>query len=113
MEDMIENTETLSQVRDIGSLPNKFVLLLPLNHAEDIATGIETAIHAAWHDLGAKLLKWLFSEGADLSPDQVNTVRGMFTDQMDSFWELQWSAARLLAEKDKNAFATAPSRPGY
>jgi CRISPR-associated protein Cmr2 len=105
MEDMIKDTETLCKVRDIGSLPNKFVLLLPLNHAEDIATGIETAIHAAWHDLGAKLLKWLFSEGADLSPDQVNTVRGIFTDQMDSFWELQWSAARLLAEKDKNEFA--------
>jgi CRISPR-associated protein Cmr2 len=34
MEELIKSTKTLSQVRDIGSLPNKFVLLLPLNHVE-------------------------------------------------------------------------------
>jgi CRISPR-associated protein Cmr2 len=104
MEELIKSTKTLSQVRDIGSLPNKFVLLLPLNHVEDIATGIETAIRTAWRDLGEKMLNWLFYESADLTPDQVKTVRHMFTEQMDSFWELQWSSAKLLAEKDNNAF---------
>jgi CRISPR-associated protein Cmr2 len=104
MQDLIKSTKTLSQVRNIGSLPNKLVLLLPLNHVEDIATGIETAIRTAWHDLGEKMLNWLFYESPDLTPDQVNTIRHLFTEQMDSFWELQWSAARLLAEKDKNAF---------
>jgi CRISPR-associated protein Cmr2 len=104
MEELIKSTKTLSQVRDIGSLPNKFVLLLPLNHASDIAAGIQNAIQTAWKDIGDKVLNWLFYDKNGIAPEAEQTVRSLFAGQMGSFWELQWSAAKLLGIADKGEY---------
>lgn len=96
----VKDVRSLSDVRNIASLPNKFVILIPFNHAESIAENIQNHIQKEWLNL-TKLVTGLVIDQVQLrNPQEIDFLEKMIISQAESFWELQWSAAQLLGEDD-------------
>jgi len=82
--------------RDIASLPNKFLFLIPFDKAEIIARDIRQRIQGRWCDLCRMVLKNI-SGILKIKDDHLDS---MFVRQTENFWDLQWSAAKLLEKSD-------------
>ncbi|MBF0101674.1 MAG: type III-B CRISPR-associated protein Cas10/Cmr2 [Desulfobacterales bacterium] len=92
----------LEPPNDIASFPNKFVFLIPMNHAETIAEDIKIQIQSAWKNLYEKVYDTCISKlDSFLSNEAKEYVKTIFDRQNSTFWELQWSASYLLKEQDK------------
>lgn len=82
---------------DIASFPNKFVVLIPFQHAEEIGQGIADHIRTQWLDLSKQSSDLLTSF---LDSDARGRVAKQFLSQTESFWDLQWAASRLVTLND-------------
>ena len=73
---------------DIASFPNKFLFLIPMNHAESIAHAIKNHIHGAWKELYAAVYDKLLSiMGSFLTEDHQKHIRNVFDRQNSRFWD--------------------------
>jgi len=91
---------------DIASFPNKFVVLVPMNHVQEIATGVTTAIRQAWKDLTAKTHAHLSDAlGAVLTAEANDYLKTVFARQNEHFWDIQWAANALVSEDDETTIA--------
>ncbi len=88
------------QPRDIASLPNKGLILVPLSKATDIATELESAVQDAWQELMDMTLDAL-SERLNLGEAEVDYLDRLFARQGGHFWQYHWAAVRLVAISDK------------
>ena len=93
----------LNPPRDIASFPNKFLFLVPMNKAEDIAGEIKNHIRSTWKKLYEKVCVFCTSMmGSFLSDDEKDFVKIIFDRQNSRFWDLQWAASYLVAKDDKS-----------
>jgi len=87
---------SLSKSRDIASLPNKFLCLVPFNQAETIAVGIREHIHEKWRSLCHQVMEKIVS----VTGENQDHLSAVFRRQTDNFWDLQWTAVKLIEKQD-------------
>ncbi|MFH1491561.1 MAG: type III-B CRISPR-associated protein Cas10/Cmr2, partial [Pseudomonadota bacterium] len=93
----------LNPPRDIASFPNKFLFLIPMNKAEDIAGDIKNHILSAWQGLHGKIYGTCTSMmGSFLSDAEKAYVKEIFERQNKWFWDLQWAASYLASKDDRS-----------
>lgn len=92
----MEGINTFCHRRDIASLPNKFLCLVPFNQAEPIAKGISTRIRESWRNLCQMVL----SKVVGIVGENSEHLSVMFLRQTENFWDLQWAATKLLEKSD-------------
>lgn len=88
------------QPREIASLPNKFLFLVPVGKAEEIAIELEKAIAGKWEKLAHMTLDYL-TDKKNMSEEERKYLTSMFTRQTSHFWDFQWATARLADKDDK------------
>ncbi len=93
----------LSPPKDIASFPNKFLFLIPMNKAEDLAGEIKKHICEAWKELYGKVCDTCTSMmGSFLSDGEKFYVKEIFERQNSQFWDLQWASAYLAKGNDRS-----------
>ena len=88
------------QPSGIASLPNKFLFLVPLGKAEEIAAALEKAITGKWEKLAQMTFDYL-ADKKNMSEEERNYLTALFTRQTSHFWDFQWATARLANKDDK------------
>jgi len=101
----INDINTFSKTRDIASLPNKFVVLVPFSQAKAIGAEVQNAINSAWRDLMKNSEKFLIAKAGLSHPPEIDHLSHMFTEQSENYWDLQWSAVSLLGAADLSEIA--------
>ncbi len=101
----IGDIDTFSKTRDIASLPNKFVVLVPFSKAKDIGTEVQKAINSAWRDIMKHSEKFLIVQAGLSHPPEIGHLQKMFMEQSENYWDIEWSAVSLLSAADLNRFA--------
>ncbi len=92
----------LNPPKDIASFPNKFLFLIPMNQAENIAEEIKSHIHSAWKSLCEKVCNTVTDMLEDLSEGEKAYIEEIFDRQNKAFWDLQWAAAYLVKADDRS-----------
>ena len=101
----IKGINSMSKARDIASLPNKFVILIPYRKAGEIGRAIREAVNAAWRALLENSEKFLtYFTDTRLSPPELDHIRAMYQNQGPDYWDIQWGAVRLLSGNDAPEF---------
>jgi CRISPR-associated protein Cmr2 len=93
------------QPREIASLPNKFLFLIPFGKAEEIALELKQVIAEKWAAL-ADLTSAYLIEKKSLQEEEAKYIGAMFTRQTTRFWEFQWASVRLADQQDKTELAS-------
>ncbi|SFM73680.1 type III-B CRISPR-associated protein Cas10/Cmr2 [Thermodesulforhabdus norvegica] len=87
-----------------ATLPNKFVCLVPSGEEENIAEEIEKAVLGEWLKLANSVRDFVKDKSFKDVPSRcTEAFDDIFKRQVEHFWELNWSAAPLLDDKDLNA----------
>lgn len=81
----------------VASFPNKFVCLVPTGEERATAEAIESAIGAAWMNLGNATLS-LIEKKIGKKDDYI---RSQFERQLSCYWEYHWSAIPLVKGSDQ------------
>ncbi len=105
--------DIFTEVRDIASLPNKFVLLIPLNKADDIGKAIQNAIHQAWRNLIENVERHLASLAPLHSPPEFAHLSKMIREQTEMYWDLHWAAVKLAGENDSHELTDLLPKAAY
>lgn len=87
---------TIQTVTDIATFPNKVMLLVPLNKAEQIGEAIENSIKASWKTLSNEMVSYVKNK-VGLNQDSLNT---MFTQQNETYWDISWVVNPLLNDSN-------------
>ncbi|HPA14406.1 MAG TPA: type III-B CRISPR-associated protein Cas10/Cmr2 [Desulfobacterales bacterium] len=87
---------SLSESRDIASLPNKFLCLVPFDQAEIIATDIKEHIQTSWRAVCQQVLQKIIR----IAGESSTHLSEIFQRQTDNFWNLQWAAVKLIEKRD-------------
>jgi len=93
----VNNISSLSQRRDIASLPNKFLFLVPYNEVEAISVDIADKINSAWRDLYHFVEQYI----AAIFNNENGYISKIFRRQNENFWDIQWAAVKLLNKDDR------------
>jgi CRISPR-associated protein Cmr2 len=94
-----ESKTLLSEERKLATLPNKFMFLIPIKHADEIGKQVEESIQKNWKNLYENLLhKLKFT--LKLDSKEVGTLERIFENQNKNYWKINWSASNLLSEKN-------------
>ncbi|RMH61038.1 MAG: type III-B CRISPR-associated protein Cas10/Cmr2 [Calditrichaeota bacterium] len=109
----IDNIRSLAKIRDIASLPNKFVVLIPFSQAKEIGAEVQKVINKAWAELMKKSESFLIAQLGLSHPPEISHLQKMFRDQSENYWDIQWSAVRLLGADDLNEFARLLPETAY
>lgn len=92
----------LNESRDIASLPNKFVFLVPMEMNRSIAAEIKNHISRAWKQLYEKACVFCTSQLTDDLPDtEKGFIKEIFERQNSDFWVFNWAACRLVVGQDQ------------
>ncbi|MEW6673478.1 MAG: type III-B CRISPR-associated protein Cas10/Cmr2 [Thermodesulfobacteriota bacterium] len=87
---------SLSKHRNIASLPNKFLCLIPFNQAESIAANINEHIQVSWRAFCQQVKQKIIQ----VTEEDTAHLSDIFNRQTENFWDLQWTAVKLLEEQD-------------
>jgi len=98
----ISDVKTLTKVRDIASLPNKFVVLIPLTKGKQIGVSIQNAISKAWQNLVKNVEEFIIAKAQVRNPEEIDFLTDLIKEQTSTFWDLQWAAVKLVAGEDTN-----------
>lgn len=102
----VDDDGYLSPPKDIASFPNKFLFLIPMNHAEAIGDEIKKHIRGKWKDLHSMVCDQCNKMvDSDFSNEERKYVKEIFDRQNEHFWDLQWSASHLVSNDDKDEIA--------
>jgi len=86
--------------RDIASLPNKLLVLIPGAQAKDIADELERAVREAWGELAEMTADDIINK-MSLVDEKAAHLRFIFKRQNEKFWQCHWAAARLAGMDDE------------
>ncbi len=104
--------KTLARQPDIASFPNKFIFIVPVNKAEEIATEIEAHIRGWWRNLFEDVCT--FASGrAGCGNEEAKRLRDVFERQCGNYWDFSWSAVRLAGNGDTQELAGLMPEAGY
>jgi CRISPR-associated protein Cmr2 len=104
-----ENFSLFNKAKGIASFPNKFLVLVPLTQAEVIGDDISKHINKKWLELSEMVEKQISS----IIPVGNTHLRELFKRQNSNYWDLQWSAVKLLDKDDKNEFSELLAKESY
>ncbi len=97
----VSHGSDLNPPKDIASMPNKFLFLIPMSEAEVIAEEIKAHIRQEWKSLCEKVhTSCTTMLGSFLTDEGKTFIKQVFDRQNRNFWDLQWTAAHLVSEKD-------------
>ena len=100
---------SFNKAKGIASLPNKFLFLVPLNQVESIGDDISRHINTQWLELSSMVEKQISS----IVPGKNTHLKELFKRQNSNYWDLQWSAVKLLNKDDKNEFSELLAEKSY
>ncbi len=90
-----------SAAETIASFPNKFVCLIPFEHAEKIASELKKHIDSQWKALSQNTSSYLSKiMNEKLDKESIEFLTKQFEKQTEGFWNHDWAAVRLLKETD-------------
>jgi Predicted hydrolase of the HD superfamily (permuted catalytic motifs) len=98
-----------NKAKRIASLPNKFLFLAPLTQVEIIGDDISEHINKKWLELSEMVEKQISS----IIPGENTHLKELFKRQNSNYWDLQWSAVKLLSKDDKNEFSELLAKESY
>ena len=98
-----------NNAKGIASFPNKFLFLVPLTQAEVIGDDIFEHINKKWLELSEIVEKQISS----IIPGENTHLKELFKRQNSNYWDLQWSAVKLLSKDDKNEFSELLAKESY
>lgn len=87
---------SFSKSRDIASLPNKFLCLVPFNLAETIAANIREHIQASWRTLCQQVMQKI----VHVTGEDTTHLSDIFERQTENFWDPQWTTVKLIEKQD-------------
>ncbi|MBW1924970.1 MAG: type III-B CRISPR-associated protein Cas10/Cmr2 [Deltaproteobacteria bacterium] len=97
----VAEQSNLNPPRDIASLPNKFLFLIPMNMAGPIAEEIKKCILAEWVKLCQKVRNTSIDMlGELLSQEEQEFIGQLFKRQTNRFWDFHWTASHLISASD-------------
>jgi len=105
----INKVSSLNSKRDIASLPNKFLFLVPLEQADAIGADITDRINNAWKDL----CDHVESRIIDFCGPENEHIHTIFKRQNSHFWDIQWAAVKILDCDDKPDFEKLLPEKGF
>lgn len=91
--------KTPGQHADIASFPNKFIFILPVHQADEIAVEIEKHILSWWRKLFEDVYTFT-SERACRGDDEKQQLKSIFERQCADYWDFSWSAVRFAGTSD-------------
>jgi len=98
----------------IASLPNKFLFLIPLDKADEIAEQVANAIRGAWTDLAEAVRKKIFDVlKDDVDPEIKEYISGLFARQNSEFWDIQWAATGMVENTDEEYIKRLMRKDAY
>ena len=100
---------SFNKAKGIASFPNKFLFLLPLTMVESIGNDISEHINKKWLELSEMVEKQISS----IIPEENTHLKELFKRQNSNYWDLQWSAVKLLDKDDKNEFSELLPKKSY
>jgi len=110
---LVDLPSSMSTDRDIASLPNKFMFLIPFHQAEEIAASIQNLISSAWQKLTGNVNQWVKNQFSILSPEETAHINKMFKDQTSTYWDLQWASGKLVGGSDQSEIARLMPEKAY
>jgi CRISPR-associated protein Cmr2 len=104
-----ENFSSYHKANGIASLPNKFLFLVPLTLVESIGDDISEHINNEW----LKLSGMVETQISSIIPGENTHIKELFERQNSDYWDLQWSAVKLLDKDEKNEFSELLAEKSY
>jgi CRISPR-associated protein Cmr2 len=104
-----ENFSSYHKAKGIASFPNKFLFLVPLTCAEAIGDDLSDHINNEW----LKLSSMVENQISSIIPGENTHLKELFKKQNSDYWDLQWSAVKLLDKKDKDEFSELLAEKSY
>ena len=104
-----ENFSSYHKAKRIASFPNKFLFLVPLTCAEAIGDDLSEHINNEW----LKLSSMVENQISSIIPGENTHLKELFKKQNSDYWDLQWSAVKLLDKKDKDEFSELLAEKRY
>ncbi len=100
--------------KTIASFPNKFLFFVPFNYTKDIACDIENHIKDKWVELGEIVFKKVLKKvGIGSNSEESDYLHRLFERQISKYWDIQWSAVRLVGEKDIEEVSNLLAKQSY
>jgi CRISPR-associated protein Cmr2 len=78
----------MSSTSDIATFPNKAMVLVPLNYAQEIGKMVQEHISKSWNDL----CKMVFEYARSKTKDTSDFLKALFDQQISSYWDIAWVA---------------------
>ena len=100
---------SFNKAKGIASFPNKFLFLVPLTQVEVIGDDISEHINKKWLELSELVEKQISS----IIPEENTHLKELFKRQNSNYWDLQWSAVKLLSKDDKDEFSELLAKESY
>ncbi|MBW2609539.1 MAG: type III-B CRISPR-associated protein Cas10/Cmr2 [Deltaproteobacteria bacterium] len=103
------NVSSYNKAKGIASFPNKFLFLVPLTLVETIGEDLSGHIKNAW----LKLSKIVENHILSIVLGEHTHIKELFKRQNSNYWDLQWSAVKLLDKDDKDDFSDLQAEKSY
>ena len=100
---------SFNKAKEIASFPNKFLFLVPLTQVEAIGDDLSEHINNEW----VQLSRMVENQISSLIPGENAHIKELFEKQNSNYWDLQWSAVKLLDKDDKDEFSDLLARKSY
>ena len=100
---------SFNKAKGIASFPNKFLFLVPLTQVESIGDDICEHINNEW----LKLSSMVENQISSIISGGNTHLKELFERQNSNYWDLQWSAVKLLDKDDKNEFSELLAEKSY
>ena len=87
--------------KKIANFPNKFLFFVPFDKVEQIGKEIEKHIKSEWKNLTDIVYKKLIKQvNIQKNSEEDKYLHRLFERQNKHYWDMQWSAVRLVGEKE-------------
>lgn len=100
---------SFNKAKGIASFPNKFLFLVPLTQVEAIGDDLSEHINNEW----LKLSSMVENQISSIISGKNTHLKELFKRQNSNYWDLQWSAVKLLDKDDKNEFSELLAEKSY
>jgi len=97
---------------DIASFPNKFVAVVPLNKLKEIKEGIRKRVESKWKEATDMSRDFILGK-ADLERIDPEHFKQLFKRQMESYWDIQFAAVKLVGGSDVDDLCKLFSKEVY
>ncbi len=104
-----EDVSSYNNAKGIASFPNKYLFLVPLTEVEAIGDDLSEHINNSWLQLSSMVENQISS----IVPGENTQIKELFKRQNSNYWDLQWSAVKLLDKDDKDEFSELLAEKSY